>query len=127
MNLNELNHLVDTEWLAAHLDAAELRIVECTSQLPNYFEDSAADGVELATGRDLYEAEHIPGSAFADILNDLSDRTRTNFMYAMPSPERFSTVMSDIGVGEGTAVVLLRPGHEFVGCAHVVDAAHFRF
>lgn len=110
MDLIKLNHLVDTDWLAVHLDADELRIVECTSQLPNYFEDSAADGLELVTGRGLYEAEHIPGSAFADILGDLSDRTRTNFMYAMPSPERFATVMSDIGVGEGTAVVLYDRG-----------------
>lgn len=110
MDLAELNYLVDTDWLAAHLGADELRVIECTSQLPNYFDDSAADGLELATGRALWEAEHIPGSAFADILNDLSDRTRSNFMYAMPSPERFADTMSDIGVGEGTAVVLYDRG-----------------
>lgn len=110
MDLAALNYLVETDWLAAHLDADEVRIIECTSQLPNYFEDSAAEGLKLETGRALWEAEHIPGSAFADILGDLSDRTRSNFMYAMPPPERFAEVMSGIGVGEGTAVVLYDRG-----------------
>jgi thiosulfate/3-mercaptopyruvate sulfurtransferase len=110
MDLAELNHLVDIDWLAGHLDAKELRVIECTSQLPNYFEDSAADGLELATGRAFWEEQHIPGSAFADILHDLSDRTLTNFMYAMPSVKKFAAVMSDIGVGDGTAVVLYDRG-----------------
>jgi hypothetical protein len=110
MDLAAQNYLVDTDWLAAHLDNAELRIIECTSLLSNYFEESAADGLVLETGRDLWEAEHIPGSAFADLLNDLSDRSRSDFMYAMPSAERFASVMSDIGVGEGTAVVLYDRG-----------------
>ncbi|NNL85384.1 MAG: sulfurtransferase [Myxococcales bacterium] len=110
MDLSTQNYLVDTDWLAAHLDNDELRIVECTSLLSNYFEDSAADGLVLETGRDLWEAGHIPGSAFADLLNDLSDRTRRNFMYAMPSAEQFASVMSEIGVGAGTAVVLYDRG-----------------
>lgn len=110
MNLAEHNHLVDTAWLAAHLDAPGLRVVECTSQLPNYFEPSAADGLELESGRPLWEQGHIPGSVYADILRDLSDREVTNFMYAMPSADRFAEVMSGLGVGEGTAVVLYDRG-----------------
>lgn len=110
MDLADHNFIVDTAWLAAHLDAPGLRIVECTSQLPNYFAASAADGLEMASGRPLWEQGRIPGSVYADILSDLSDRSVANFMYAMPSADRFAEVMSGIGVGDGTAVVLYDRG-----------------
>jgi thiosulfate/3-mercaptopyruvate sulfurtransferase len=96
--------------LAAHLDTPELRIVECTSQLPNYFEPSAADGLELTSGRPLFDEAHIVGATYVDLLHELSDRSQTNFMYAMPSAERFAQVMSAIGVAAGTAVVLYDRG-----------------
>lgn len=110
MDLTALNYLVEPEWLAAHLDAPELRIVECTSQLPNYFEPAAADGLELTSGRPLFDAEHIAGATYVDLLHELSDRRRTDFMYAMPSADCFERVMSNIGVGEGLAVVLYDRG-----------------
>lgn len=110
MDLTKLNYLVDCHWLAAHLDSPELRIVECTSQLPNYFESSAADGLELLSGRPLFDEAHIEGATYVDLLNELSDRSKTNFMYAMPSAERFEQVMSAIGVGPDTAVVLYDRG-----------------
>jgi thiosulfate/3-mercaptopyruvate sulfurtransferase len=106
MDLAERNHLVDAAWLHAHLGAPELRVVECTSQLPNYFEESAAERLDQESGRPLWESGRIPGSVYADLLRELSDRERRNFMYAMPSAERFAAVMSALGVGEGTAVVL---------------------
>lgn len=110
MNLAELDYLVECDWLATHLDTPELRIVECTSQLPNYFEASAADGLELTSGRPLFEEAHIEGATYVDLLHELSDRSRPDFMYAMPSAERFAQTMSAIGVGDGTAVVLYDRG-----------------
>ena len=110
IKLVEQNHLVDCDWLAAQLDAPELRIVECTSQLPNYFEASAAQGLELTSGRPLYDEEHIAGATYVDLLHELSDRARTDFMYAMPTATQFAKVMSSIGVGDGTAVVLYDRG-----------------
>ena len=106
MNLSERRGLVETDWLQEHLDEPELRVVECTSLIPNYFEPSAADGLILESGRKDWEQGHIPKSAFADFLDDLSDRSNERLMYAMPSAEQFSTAMSKLGVGEGTAVVL---------------------
>lgn len=110
MDLAELNYLVDCDWLAAHLDAPELRIVECTSQLPNYFEPSAAEGLELTSGRPLFDESHIAGATYVDLLHELSDRSQTDFMYAMPSADHFAQVLSAIGVGDGTAVVLYDRG-----------------
>ena len=110
MDLAELNYLVECDWLAAHLDTPELRIVECTSQLPNYFEPTAAEGLEMTSGRPLFDEVHIAGATYVDLLYELSDHSQTNFMYAMPSADRFAKVMSAIGVGDDTAVVLYDRG-----------------
>ena len=110
MELSQENYLVDCDWLAQHLGTPELRIVECTSQLPNYFEPSAADGLELTSGRPLFDETHIAGATYVDLLHELSDRSQTNFMYAMPSAEEFARVMSRIGVGDDSAVVLYDRG-----------------
>ncbi len=110
MDLSKLNYLVNSDWLVEHIDAPDLRIVECTSQLPNYFEDSAAEGLELESVRPLFEQAHIAGATYVDLLNELSDRTKTNYMYAMPSAERFEQVMSAIGIGPGATVVLYDRG-----------------
>ena len=110
MDLVKQNYLVECDWLAAHLDSPELRIVECTSQLPNYFEPSAADGLELTSSRPLFDEAHIPNATYVDLLHELSDRTQTNFMYAMPPADRFAEVMSAVGVGDSTAVVLYDRG-----------------
>ena len=106
MDLSEHRHLVETDWLADHLNESWLRIVECTSLLPNYFEPSNGDPLARDSGRLLWEEGHIPGSAFADILVDLSDRSNKRFMYAMPPAEQFSRVMSELSIGAGVAVVL---------------------
>ncbi len=106
MNLSDRRYLVETDWLQDHLDEPELRVIECTSLIPNYFEPSSADGLILESGRKDWEDGHIPKSAFADFLDDLSDRSNERLMYAMPSAEQFAAAMSKLGVGEGTAVVL---------------------
>ena len=83
MDLSKHRFLVETDWLAEHLEAPDLRIVECTSLLPNYFEASAADGLKLESGRGLWQEGHIPGSTYADILEDLCQRPKGNLMYGM--------------------------------------------
>ncbi len=57
-----MDHLVSTQWLADHLGAADLRILDATLFLPG-------------TPRDAHEefaAAHIPGAAFLD-LDTLAD------------------------------------------------------
>ncbi len=100
------HYLVETDWLQAHLDDADLRILDCTVYLPNYFEPSAADKIETVSGREHWKQDHIPGAAFADLMNELSDPQNTHFMFPMPDAEQFAAAMSRYGVGEGTRVVL---------------------
>ncbi|MBT5772917.1 MAG: sulfurtransferase [Dehalococcoidia bacterium] len=93
--------LVETEWLAEHLGDADLRVLECTTILR-----PGDDGrLRAESGRPTYEAGHIPGSGFADLPGDLSDR-ESELRFMMPPAEQFAETMSSYGVGEGTRVVL---------------------
>jgi thiosulfate/3-mercaptopyruvate sulfurtransferase len=98
-------YLVETDWLADHLDDPDLRIVDCTQYLPNY-----ADKVEITTvsGREKHAKDHIPGAAYVDLLGELTDRNQQGMYAPMPSAEQFAAVMSRIGVGEGTRGRALR-------------------
>lgn len=99
--------LVETGELETQLGDPRLRVVDCTLYLPNYFDESAGKRIEMVSGRDNYAAGHIPGSAFVDLRADLCDReNRRRLMYPMPPAAQFEEVMSRLGVGEGTRVVL---------------------
>jgi thiosulfate/3-mercaptopyruvate sulfurtransferase len=106
MEYQHPEYLVETDWLHAHLADPNLRVLDCTAYLPNYFDASAAQKVEIVNGRDHYEQGHIPGSAFADIIHELSDQQNKKFMFPMPSVAQFAAAMSRYGVGEGSRVVL---------------------
>jgi len=99
-------HLVGTAWLEDHLEDRDLRIVDCTMHLSNYYEESAGTKLEIVPGRADYEAGHIPGSVYVDVLGDLTDRENDRYAFPMPSAEQFAGVMSRLGVGAGTRVVL---------------------
>jgi thiosulfate/3-mercaptopyruvate sulfurtransferase len=95
--------LATTAWLADHLDDPDLRILDCT-----VFLRPRADGkpgYEVTPGREDWAAGHIPGSVFADLHNDLSDRdSRLRFM--TPPAAQFADAMGGYGVGDASHVVL---------------------
>jgi thiosulfate/3-mercaptopyruvate sulfurtransferase len=106
MTFQNPQYLVETDWLAEHLNDPELRIIECSVGMPNYQEDSAGDHIEIVSGRSDYEQGHIPGSDFVDLLTELGDEDDKRSMFPLPSSERFAEVMSRHGIGEGARVVL---------------------
>jgi thiosulfate/3-mercaptopyruvate sulfurtransferase len=97
----DLPHVVDGAWLEARLDDPRLRILDATAHLR-----LPADGsVELRPGHESYAREHIPGAVFADLLGDLAD-TDAPLPFTVPESERFAQRMGELGVGEGTYVVV---------------------
>ncbi|MEZ4502943.1 MAG: sulfurtransferase [Dehalococcoidia bacterium] len=93
--------LVSTDWLEAHLEDPDLRVLDCTVYLRR-----GDDGrTRSESGRETYLEGHIPGAGFADLPGDLSDRT-SSLRFMMPPAEQFAEAMSSYGVGEGTRVVL---------------------
>jgi thiosulfate/3-mercaptopyruvate sulfurtransferase len=86
--------LVSTEWLAAHLDAPDLRIVDGSFTLP---------GVK-PTGPELYAERHIPGAVFFDI-DDIADE-QSPLPHMLPSAEKFAQRMRRLGLGDGHKIVV---------------------
>jgi thiosulfate/3-mercaptopyruvate sulfurtransferase len=76
--------LVDTEWVAAHLDDDEIRIVE------------------VDENPDLYADAHIPGAIGLDWREDLQDHVRRDFLDA----EGFGELMGSRGISNDHTVVL---------------------
>ncbi len=86
--------LVSTEWLAAHLDDPDLRVLDASWYLPAMNRDARAE----------YEAGHIPGARFFDI-DDISDH-RSELPHMAPPPEKFISRMRAMGVGDGHQIVV---------------------
>ena len=97
-------YLVETDWLQDHLDDPDLRILDCT-----VFLRPVEGGVRPESGRAEWERAHIPGSSFADLLEDLSDRD-THLPIMMPPAAQFADAMSRYGVGDDSRVVLYDAG-----------------
>lgn len=94
-------YLVDTEWLAAHLDDPAVRVIDATTHLPPLPDFSL---YTVVPGREDFEKAHIPGAVFLDIEHDVSTpHPRLHFM--LPSAERFAHAMGALGVGDDTLVV----------------------
>ncbi|MDN5873729.1 MAG: sulfurtransferase [Sinobacteraceae bacterium] len=100
MTFTNPQYLVETAWLEAHLNDPALRILDCTVLFA-----TDADGVRAASGRDAWAEGHIPGSGFADLMQDLSDRN-SSVPFMMPPAAQFAEAMSRYGIGEDTHVVL---------------------
>jgi thiosulfate/3-mercaptopyruvate sulfurtransferase len=94
-------YLVETDWLAANLEDPALRVLECTT-IPHPRPDG---GYKAESGRATWAAGHIPRSGFADLTDDLCDRT-ASWLYMMPEADAMAAAMARLGVGEGTRVVL---------------------
>jgi thiosulfate/3-mercaptopyruvate sulfurtransferase len=96
--------LVQTDWLAAHLEDSDLRIFECTTWLR-----PAAAGESVPyhpeAGRAEYESGHIPGAGFLDVPGEMSRQDAAVHFMMLP-PVQFATVMGRHGIGDDGRVVL---------------------
>lgn len=86
--------LVSTQWLENHLDAPDVRILDCTYFLPSANRDSRAE----------YERSHIPGARFFDI-DDIAD-SRSSLPHMLPPVEKFISRVRAMGIGDGHRIVV---------------------
>jgi len=94
MAVGETGDLVSVEWLAKHLGAPDLRILDASWFLP-------AQG---RAARAEYEDEHIPGARFFDI-DEISD-SASDLPHMAPPVEKFISRMRAMGIGDGHRVVV---------------------
>lgn len=93
--------LVDTAWLADHLDDPDLRIFDTTTVLvPDPDLEYRVEG-----DRDGWRAGHIPGAAYLNCQDDLSI-TPHEFRFTLPPAEIFAKQVGAVGIGDDTRVVL---------------------
>jgi thiosulfate/3-mercaptopyruvate sulfurtransferase len=85
--------IADTGWLADHLDAPDIVVVDASLHLPNTGRNARAE----------YLAEHIPGALFFDI-DDIADEA-SPLPHMLPSTVKFASRMKQMGIGDGVRVI----------------------
>lgn len=90
--------LVSTEWLAAHMGDANVKILDASFKLP---------GV-LPLPKDDYLAAHLPGAVFFDV-DAVSDHSNP-LPHMFPSAEQFGRDVGNLGIGNSDTVVLYDAG-----------------
>jgi len=85
--------LVETEWLASHLDTPGLVILDGSMHLPTTKRNARAE----------YLAGHIPGALFFDI-DGIADE-KSSLPHMLPSSTKFASRMKKMGVGDGMHVI----------------------
>lgn len=86
--------LVETDWLAEHLDDADIRIVESNEDVL------------------LYSTGHIPGAVHIDWQNDLNDPLVRDYLNA----EQFADLLSRNGIGPDTTVIFYGDKNNWWAC-----------
>lgn len=90
------SNLISAEQLAATIDNAPVRIVDCRFDL-----------ADPDAGRRSYLKGHIPGAVFADLDKDLSAPvTPQSGRHPLPDPDRFALTCQRLGIGNATDVVV---------------------
>ena len=86
--------VVTSAWLADHLGSPDIAILDASWHLPS----------AKRNARTEFQEGHIPGAQFFDI-DEISD-TASPLPHMLPSPEKFSSRMKRLGVGDGKRVIV---------------------
>lgn len=93
--------LVSTDWLSAHLEDANLRILDPSTLLPPKPDFSLYD---VVPARADFEKGHIPHAQFVDVEHELSTPD-PHLHFMLPDAKTFADAMSRYGVSDDTFVV----------------------
>lgn len=97
--------IVSADWLSAHLGSSDLIVLEASVDL------DSSRGVAVAL-RDQYDAAHLPGARFIDLVDELSDpeadarMAHMSRMFMLPPQDVFAEVMEEAGVSDESRVVV---------------------
>ena len=90
--------LVTTEWLAAHINDANVKVLDATFKLPGI----------LPLPKDDYLAAHLPGAVYFDV-DAVSDHSNP-LPHMYPSAEQFGRDVGGLGVSNADTVVVYDSG-----------------
>ena len=86
--------LVSTQWLADHLSAPDVRVVDASWYFPSTGRNARAE----------YNDAHIPGAVYFDI-NDIAD-TDSSLPHMLPEAAKFASRVRRLGLGNGNRIVV---------------------
>ena len=86
--------LTETEELARELDAPDIVVIDASWHMPSEGRDAYGEYLE----------GHIPGAIFFDI-DEIAD-TKSTLPHMLPAPEKFSSRMRSMGIGDGSRIVI---------------------
>jgi len=94
VSIEDFSSLVSTDWLAQHLNAPDIRIVDISWHLPDAQRNAHAE----------YNDCHIPGAVFLDLAELSADAVDPGDK--LPSPEKFASRMRRLGIGDGNRIIV---------------------
>ncbi len=97
--------LVQTGWLAEHLDDPDIRIVDIRGYVRKADLGGGLQKAEYLAAREEYDEAHIPGAVYVDWTRDVIDPDDPVPVQVAP-PERFASFMGSIGIGDETLAVI---------------------
>lgn len=97
-------HLVETEWLHAHLDDPSVRIVDMRGQVRTETDATGFQRADYLGAREAYLAAHIPGAVYLDWTCDLIDETDPVPAQVAP-PEKLAEALGASGIGDEHLIV----------------------
>jgi thiosulfate/3-mercaptopyruvate sulfurtransferase len=84
-------NVVSTKWLVEHLESPDVAIVDASVV------KGLSDGETWVSDRATFEADHIPGARFADLVSDFSD-PEEHFAFTRPRAARLAGAAQAIGL-----------------------------
>ena len=97
-------YLISTEELAA--DPSSRRILDATV----FLTPAPTTGYRAESGRERFDAGHIPGALFLDLVRDASD-TSTGLGFSLPPVAQLEALFRRLGISNDTEVVVYSTGH----------------
>ncbi|MDQ3863209.1 MAG: sulfurtransferase [Actinomycetota bacterium] len=97
--------LITTDWLAAHLEDKNLRVVDIRGYVKKTDLGGGRQKAEYLAAREEYDEAHIPGAVYVDWTTDITDPDDPVPVQLAP-PARFAESMGSLGIGDDTRVVI---------------------
>jgi thiosulfate/3-mercaptopyruvate sulfurtransferase len=107
-DMAEQSELITTAELADILTRPDLRLFDCTTYLEPAPEGSGIPYL-VVSGRQTFEAGHIPGANFLDLQAEFSD-SRTELRFMMPPVAQLEAAFGRHGISANSRVVLYSIG-----------------
>ena len=91
---SDFKNIVSTDWLAKHLEAPDIRIIDSSWYFPQEKRSAEQEFIDC----------HIPGASFFDI--DKIKDNESDLPHMLPPSEMFNSTVRKLGIGDGHKVVI---------------------